>query len=44
MTDPLLQQTFKGVFRLAAPEIALVATACVDGDPRARRIVTCVRR
>ncbi len=29
MTDPLLQQTFKGVFRLAAPEIALVATACL---------------
>src|SRR4051812_48918965 len=29
MTDPLLQQTFKGVFRLAAPEIALVGTACV---------------
>src|SRR4051812_47000849 len=29
MTDPLLQQTFKGVFRLAAPEIALIATACV---------------
>jgi NADH-quinone oxidoreductase subunit N len=29
MTDPLLQQTLKGVFRLAAPEIALVATACV---------------
>ncbi len=28
MTDPLLQQTLKGVFRLAAPEIALVATAC----------------
>jgi NADH-quinone oxidoreductase subunit N len=29
MTDPLLIQTFKGVFRLAAPEIALVGTACV---------------
>ena len=29
MTDPLLQQTFRGVFRLAAPEIALVGTACV---------------
>ena len=29
MTDPLLQQTLKGVFRLAAPEIALVGTACV---------------
>jgi len=29
MTDPLLQQTFKGVFNLAAPEIALVGTACV---------------
>jgi NADH-quinone oxidoreductase subunit N len=29
MTDPLLQQTLKGVFRLVAPEIALVGTACV---------------
>lgn len=29
MTDPALIQTFKGVFRLAAPEIALVGTACV---------------
>jgi NADH-quinone oxidoreductase subunit N len=29
MTDPLLQQTFTGVFRLAAPEIALIGTACV---------------
>src|SRR4051794_7688690 len=29
MTEPLLQQTFTGVFRLAAPEIALVGTACV---------------
>ncbi|MCI0703213.1 MAG: NADH-quinone oxidoreductase subunit N [Planctomycetia bacterium] len=29
MTDPLLQQTLKGVFRLAAPEIALIGTACV---------------
>lgn len=29
MTDPLLQQTLKGVFRLAGPEIALVGTACV---------------
>ncbi|MDY3554140.1 NADH-quinone oxidoreductase subunit N [Gemmata sp. JC717] len=28
MTDPLLQQTLTGVFRLAWPEIALVATAC----------------
>jgi NADH-quinone oxidoreductase subunit N len=28
MSDPLLQQTFAGVFRLAAPEIALVGTAC----------------
>ena len=28
MTDPL-QQTLTGVFRLAVPEIALVATACV---------------
>lgn len=29
MTDPLLQQTLTGVFRLALPEITLVATACV---------------
>jgi NADH-quinone oxidoreductase subunit N len=29
MTDPLLQQTFKGVFRLVAPEIALIGTACL---------------
>lgn len=29
MTDQLLQQTLKGVFRLAVPEIALIATACV---------------
>jgi NADH-quinone oxidoreductase subunit N len=29
MTDPLLQQTLKGVFRLAVPEIALIAAACV---------------
>jgi NADH-quinone oxidoreductase subunit N len=29
MTDPLLQQTLKSVFRLAAPEIALIGTACV---------------
>ncbi|HEY1187004.1 MAG TPA: NADH-quinone oxidoreductase subunit N, partial [Gemmata sp.] len=29
MTDPLLQQTLKGVFRLAVPEITLIATACV---------------
>jgi NADH-quinone oxidoreductase subunit N len=29
MTDPQLQETFKGVFRLAAPEIALIGTACV---------------
>lgn len=29
MSDPLLQQTLKGVFRLAAPEIALIGTACV---------------
>jgi NADH-quinone oxidoreductase subunit N len=28
LSDPQLQQTLKGVFRLAAPEIALVATAC----------------
>jgi NADH-quinone oxidoreductase subunit N len=29
MSDPLLIQTLKGVFRLAAPEIALVGVACV---------------
>ena len=29
LSDPLLQQTFKGVFRLVAPEIALIGTACV---------------
>jgi NADH-quinone oxidoreductase subunit N len=29
MNDPLLTQTLTGVFRLAAPEIALVGTACV---------------
>jgi NADH-quinone oxidoreductase subunit N len=29
MTDPQLQETFKSVFRLAAPEIALIGTACV---------------
>src|SRR5262245_12867678 len=29
MTDPLLQQTLKGVFRLDMPEIALIGTACV---------------
>lgn len=29
MTDPLLQQTFKGVFRLAVPEITLIGTACI---------------
>ncbi|MBM3979936.1 MAG: NADH-quinone oxidoreductase subunit N [Planctomycetes bacterium] len=29
MTDPALISTFKGVFRLAAPEIALIGTACV---------------
>jgi NADH-quinone oxidoreductase subunit N len=28
LSDPQLQQTLKGVFRLVAPEIALVATAC----------------
>ena len=28
LADPQLQQTLKGVFRLAAPEIALIATAC----------------
>lgn len=29
MTDPLLQQTLKGVFRLAVPEIVLIGTACI---------------
>ncbi len=29
MSDPLLQETYAGVFRLAAPEIALVGTACI---------------
>ena len=29
LSDPQLQQTLKGVFRLVAPEIALIATACV---------------
>src|SRR5262245_64940290 len=29
MTDPLLQQTLKGVFRLDMPEITLIGTACV---------------
>ena len=29
MTDPLLQLTLKGVFRLAVPEITLIATACL---------------
>ena len=29
LSDPQLQQTLKGVFRLVAPEIALVGTACV---------------
>jgi|SRR5579883_918058 len=29
MTDPLLQQTLKGVFRLAVPEIVLISTACI---------------
>lgn len=29
MTDQLLQQTLTGVFRLAVPEITLIATACV---------------
>jgi NADH-quinone oxidoreductase subunit N len=28
LSDPQLQQTLKGVFRLVAPEIALIATAC----------------
>src|SRR5262249_35808923 len=29
LSSPELRETLKGVFRLAAPEIALVATACV---------------
>jgi NADH-quinone oxidoreductase subunit N len=29
LSDPALQETFKGVFRLVAPEIALLGTACV---------------
>jgi NADH-quinone oxidoreductase subunit N len=29
LSDPQLWQTFKGVFRLVAPEIALIGTACV---------------
>ena len=29
LTDPQLQQTLTGVFRLVVPEIALVGTACV---------------
>lgn len=29
MTDPAIVQTLKGVFRLAAPEIALIGTACL---------------
>jgi len=29
LSDPQLQQTFRGVFRLVAPEIALIGTACV---------------
>src|SRR5262245_6740115 len=29
MTDPAVVQTLKGVFRLAAPEIALIGTACL---------------
>ncbi|HJZ58999.1 MAG TPA: proton-conducting transporter membrane subunit, partial [Gemmataceae bacterium] len=29
LTDPSVQQTLKGVFRLVAPEIALTGTACV---------------
>jgi NADH-quinone oxidoreductase subunit N len=28
LSDPQLQQTLRGVFRLVAPEIALIATAC----------------
>jgi NADH-quinone oxidoreductase subunit N len=29
LSDPQLQQTLKGVFRLAAPEIALMGTGCI---------------
>jgi NADH-quinone oxidoreductase subunit N len=29
LSDPQLQQTLKGVFRLAAPEIALIGTGCI---------------
>jgi NADH-quinone oxidoreductase subunit N len=29
LSSPELQQTLKGVFRLVAPEIALIGTACV---------------
>jgi len=29
LSDPALQETLKGVFRLVAPEIALLGTACV---------------
>jgi NADH-quinone oxidoreductase subunit N len=29
LSDPQLQETLKGVFRLVAPEIALIGTACV---------------
>jgi NADH-quinone oxidoreductase subunit N len=29
LNDPVVQATFKGVFRLAVPEIALIGTACV---------------
>lgn len=29
LSDPQLQETLKGVFRLVAPEIALIGTACI---------------
>jgi len=29
LSDPALQHTFKGVFRLAAPEIALIGVGCI---------------
>ena len=29
LSDPLVQETLRGVFRLAAPEIVLLATACI---------------
>ncbi len=29
MSDPQVQETLRGVFRLVAPEIVLIGTACV---------------